>query len=55
MIFIISNLKTTSTAVSGLDTFTEYITEISAQSSLRVFSDAATYEVTTDEGGTNAN
>ena len=51
MIVTISNLKTTSAAVSGLHSFTEYIIEISAQSSLGVFSDAAIYEVKTDEGG----
>ena len=51
MIVTLSNLNSTSTAVSGLDSFTEYIAEISAQSSLGVFSDAATYEVKTNEGG----
>ena len=51
VIVTISNLKTTSAAVSGLDSFTEYIIEISAQSSLGVFSDPAIYEIKTDEGG----
>ena len=44
-------LTTTSTTFSGLNVFTEYIVEISAQSSLNVFSNAGTLEVKTDEGG----
>ena len=44
-------LTSTSTSFSGLNVFTEYIVEISAQSSLNVFSNAGTLEVRTDEGG----
>ena len=46
-----SNLISTSTTFSGLTSFTDYIIEISAQSSLGLFSEAAIYEVKTDEGG----
>ena len=46
-----SALASTSTSFSGLNPFTEYIVEISAQSSLNVFSNAGTLEVKTDEGG----
>jgi len=46
----ISNISSTSTSVSGLAAFTAYIVEISAQSILNAFSDAATHEVTTNQG-----
>ena len=46
-----SGLTSTSASFSGLNPFTEYIVEISAQSSLNVFSNAGTLEVKTDEGG----
>ena len=45
------NLISTTTTFNGLESFTEYIVEISAQSSLGVFSNAAKHEVKTDEGG----
>ena len=44
-------ITVTSTSFSGLDAFTTYIVEISAQSTVNVFSDTATQEVTTDQGG----
>ena len=47
----ISNLTSTTTTFNGLKSFTEYIVEVSAQSSLGVFSDVTTHEVKTDEGG----
>jgi len=46
----ISNILSTSTSVGGLAGFTAYIVEISAQSVVNAFSDAATHEVTTNEG-----
>ena len=46
-----SNLASTTITFNGLESFTEYIVEISAQSSLGVFSDVTTHEVKTDEGG----
>ena len=46
-----SNVASTTTTFNGLESFTEYIVEISAQSSLGAFSDVATLEVKTDEGG----
>ena len=47
-----SNLTSTSTIFNGVQPFTEYIVEISAQSSLGEFSDVATHVVKTEEGGT---
>ena len=46
----IPNIPSRSTSVSGLAAFTAYIVEISAQSIANAFSDAATHEVTTNEG-----
>ena len=46
------NLTSTTTTFNGLESFTEYIVEISAQSSLGAFSDVAKHEVKTDQGGT---
>ena len=46
-----SNVASTTTTFNGLESFTEYIVEISAQSSLGVFSGVTTHEVKTDEGG----
>ena len=46
----IFNIRSTCTSFSGLETFTTYVVEISAQSNLNVFSDASTLEVTTHGG-----
>ena len=46
-----SNLTSTATTFNGLESFTEYIVEITAQSSLGVFSDVAAHEVKTSKTG----
>ena len=45
------NINSTSASFSGLEKFTTYIVEISAQTHFNIFSEAATLEVTTDQGG----
>ena len=46
----ISNIRSTCMSFSGLEMYTTYTVEISAQSNLNAFSDAAILEVTTDGG-----
>lgn len=50
VIAVVSNLTSTSTTFSGLESSTDYIVEISAQSSIGAVSDVATHEVRTEEG-----
>ena len=45
------NITSASASFNGLETFTTYIVEISAQTRFNIFSEAATLEVTTDQGG----
>ena len=50
LVAVVSNLTLTSTNFSGLESSTDYSVEISAESSIGVFSDVATHEVKTEEG-----